>query len=152
MADIKTIAAQFENHTLPKEQWTHQAHIAVAFAHIEKYKNEELALQSLRQGIKGYNAAVGTANTDASGYHETLTVFWLRVISEYATQKKDDDMVGKFEAFLQTFLSSPQFPARFYSKDLLFSTTARHAWAAPDLLPLSALEELVSGTIADGAT
>jgi hypothetical protein len=150
MPDIQSIAAQFENQTLPKEQWTHHAHIAVAFAHLEKYKNEELALPNLRQGIKAYNTAVGTANTDTSGYHETLTVFWLRVISEYASQTKADDIEKRYEGFLRTFLSSPQLPARFYSGELLFSKAARQSWTDPDLLAISALRELVVGAIVKG--
>ena len=39
MTDIRIIATQFESKILPKEQWTHSAHIAVAFVQLDKHKN-----------------------------------------------------------------------------------------------------------------
>ena len=38
MIDIIEIANQFNNKTLPKSDWTHTAHIAVAFVDIESIK------------------------------------------------------------------------------------------------------------------
>jgi hypothetical protein len=38
MTDINTITTQFENKTLPKEQWTHRANFAVAFVYPDNYK------------------------------------------------------------------------------------------------------------------
>ena len=45
-----------------------------------------VALSQLRQGITRYNESVGTANTDSSGYHETLTSFYVDLIARFLDQ------------------------------------------------------------------
>ena len=61
--------------TLPKSSWTHGAHVAVAACLAFDHPQEE-ALNLTRAGIVHFNTCVGTANTEDSGYHETLTRFW----------------------------------------------------------------------------
>jgi hypothetical protein len=147
ITDIQTIATQFEHKTLPKEAWTHHAHIAVAFAQVHQFNNEEKTLQSLQQGIKAYNLSVGTQNTENSGYHETLTVFWLKAVYEYYCISKQDDVNDMFQGFIHSLLASPTLPLQFFSKELLFSTSARQTWTEPDLLPISTLKEMVAATM-----
>lgn len=143
MADIKTIVANFQNKTLPKEQWTHSAHIAVAFFQLDNLKSFEKTLNYLRKQIKEYNISVGTENNDTSGYHETLTVFWLKVVTEFSNTKNLSDTELAYTLFMKTMLSSSKFPMKFYSKDLLFSKTARQKWIEPNLLPVSEIKELI---------
>src|SRR5213076_1032724 len=71
----------FFHHTLSRAQWTHAAHVTLAAALL--YSAEvATVLPRVRNAIQSYNEAVGTMNTDNSGYHETLTVFWLRVVAQ----------------------------------------------------------------------
>ena len=71
----------FFHHTLPKAQWTHAAHVTVAACLLHQ-DDVPSVLPVLRNAISSYNASVGTQNTDTSGYHETLTVFWLKVVAQ----------------------------------------------------------------------
>ena len=41
---------------------------------------QEEATSRIREGIQHYNRSVGTINSDHSGYHETLTVFWMAIV------------------------------------------------------------------------
>jgi hypothetical protein len=143
MTDINTISTQFENKTLLKEQWTHHAHLAVAFVYLDKYKSLQHTLPNIREGIKAYNVSVGTANTENSGYHETLTVFWLTVVYEYYVLKNRNDLNATYRAFIQTIFVKAEFPLKFYSKELLFSKVGRQTWVEPDLLPISKIKEMV---------
>ena len=34
----------------------------------------------MRRGIVHYNQCAGTINSDHSGYHETITLFWLAIV------------------------------------------------------------------------
>lgn len=52
--------------TLPKQEWTHQAHLKVGLWHLLRYSSSE-SLQRLRQSIKQYNLICGVANTDTQG-------------------------------------------------------------------------------------
>ncbi len=143
MADIRTIAEQFANRTLPKAAWTHGAHIAVAFVELDAHGNFDGALASLRQKIRAYNESVGTENTDESGYHETLTVLWLRIVDTYCRTMGGADLEADYQRFLKTLPAMSQFPALLYSRKLLFSKQARHSWVAPDLLPIEEIETIL---------
>jgi len=144
MTDIRIIATQFESKILPKEQWTHSAHIAVAFVQLDKHKNFEKTLSKLRELIKEYNISVGTKNNDNSGYHETLTIFWLKVVWEFCAVKNQTDINALFNSFVKTVLASSKLPTKFYSNELLFSKTARLIWTDPNLQPISEIKNLIT--------
>jgi hypothetical protein len=144
MTDINAITTQFENKTLPKEQWTHLAHFAVAFVYLEKYQTIHETLPQIRESIKSYNVSVGTANTESSGYHETLTIFWLTVVYEFYALKNHSDINAAYSQFIKTGFMKPDFPLNFYTKELLFSTVARESWVEPNLLKLFTLKEMYS--------
>jgi hypothetical protein len=144
MADIRKIATQFTNRTLPKEEWTHTAHIAVAFAELEILKDFENTLHGLRRKIKEYNLSVGTENTNNSGYHETLTIFWLTVLNEFYSLNRQFNLEELFNRFVKTICATSKFPTLFYSRELLFSTHARLNWVNPDLLPLTDINKILS--------
>jgi hypothetical protein len=80
LAGTEALVAAFLARTLPKSAWTHVAHLRVGLWHVRRL-GETGALTALRSAISSYNEAVGTANTDTSGYHETLTIFYVRLIA-----------------------------------------------------------------------
>jgi hypothetical protein len=60
--EIEELVTKFSEKSLPKEEWTHQAHIKVALWHSFNYEFE-YALDLVRTKIKTYNISVGTPNT-----------------------------------------------------------------------------------------
>ncbi len=136
ITEANELIRQFENCNLPKEKWTHEAHFVMALWYC-CHQPLPQALQLIKEGIKKFNVSVGGANTDHSGYHETITVFYTRLIINYVLQ---NDTASGFENKLagleqQEFLKK-DFPLRFYSKELLTSKEARKDWVAPDIQPL----------------
>ena len=84
-----------------------------------------------------YNQCVGTVNSDHSGYHETITLFWLAVVK--ARLREVDDAMPRIEAvrIVVTELAPQRDLYReYYSFDVVRSIEARRAWMAPDLKPL----------------
>ena len=69
----------FEQGTWPKSAWTHAAHVAVASCYLIECPDQDAA-DLMRRGIIHYNQCVGTINNDHSGYHETITLFWLAIV------------------------------------------------------------------------
>lgn len=53
---------EFEQGTLPRAQWTHAAHLAVAAWYLVTLREHE-ALDRMRSGIQHYNECVGSRNT-----------------------------------------------------------------------------------------
>lgn len=122
--------AAFSDHTLPEAEWTHAAHVAVAAAWI--HEDPATALDRLRPAISEYNAAKGVQNTATSGYHETLTRFWVLRIAETLPHEKSRleavrDAVARYGPQSGLF-------RQYYSFDVVHSVGARREWIAPDLL------------------
>lgn len=70
--ELEILARKFAECSLPKEDWTHAAHLSVGLWHVEKYGAEE-ALRRLRIGIRKLNQSYGGANSSTSGYHESIS-------------------------------------------------------------------------------
>ena len=81
-SNITILVTKFSNKTLPFTEWNHRAHLIVGLWHNMNY-NFDHALELVKSKIKEYNISVGTPNTDDSGYHETLTIFWMLVTKIY---------------------------------------------------------------------
>ncbi|MGD1703814.1 hypothetical protein [Dapis sp. BLCC M229] len=45
--------------------------------------SESEAINYIRDRIKKYNAAMGIQMTKNSGYHETITMFWVKRVRQY---------------------------------------------------------------------
>src|SRR4029077_8353785 len=67
---------------LPKAEWTHAAHVAMA-AYFAFDRAAEATFAIMKAGILHHNTSVGTPNTEDNGYHETLTRFWSSEIGEF---------------------------------------------------------------------
>ena len=137
--EIINIVYQFKNHTLPLELWTHEAHLTLAIWHLKKYTYAE-ATCMLRSGIITYNSSTGGVNNSTTGYHETITLFWIKVVADFLRKHLHLTPLAACNAFLASSISSKTYPYEFYSKALLHSTHARSHWTAPDLKPLQILE------------
>jgi hypothetical protein len=119
--------------TLAKKHWTHAAHVAVAACHV--FDRADEALQKIRAGIIYYNTCVGTANTDDSGYHETLTRFWTGLIADFLQTHAFSSRLEFVQASLRRFGSDSTLFRSYYSFDVVKDVRARREWIAPDLQP-----------------
>jgi hypothetical protein len=120
------------NRTLPKEQWTHEAHLRVGLWHVVHFDAPE-ALVLLRHRISRYNESVGTPNSDTSGYHETITRFYVSLIAWFASGQDRSDPLDALARRLIEKYGDRDLPFRYYSRDRLFSVEARRGWVEPDL-------------------
>jgi len=125
---------QFEDQSLPLDLWNHRAHLKVAYLYLTRFSFDE-ALQRLRAGIKAYNAAHNIGDSLTSGYHETMTQAWLRLV--YATLCQFG-AAASADAFFnaQTQLSQTRTLLLFYSRDRIMSPEAKASFITPDLAPL----------------
>ncbi|MEA5564637.1 MULTISPECIES: hypothetical protein [unclassified Anabaena] len=80
--EIQSIVKAFNEFTLPHSRWDHHAHLTVALWYLIRHP-EKQAISLIRDGIQRYNQAMKIANTHNSGYHETMTLFWIYLVSHY---------------------------------------------------------------------
>jgi len=129
----KEILQGFEDGSFPKEQWNHAAHLRVAGCYLVGYPAVE-ALTRMRDGVKRYNVASGGKNTEDSGYHETLTCFWIAVAKAYLAELPDGmTAAAKVQALVDEFGARRDLFREYYGFDVLKSREARARWVAPDL-------------------
>lgn len=126
--DFAAFIDTWERGALPKTAWTHAAHVAVGACYAVRHGADAFA--HTRAGILRHNDAVGTPNTDTSGYHETLTRFWVDVLAAF-TAGLDDEWRAACAAVAR-FGSVRDYHAQFFSYDVVRSVEARRAWSPPD--------------------
>lgn len=121
----------FHDGTLPAAQWTHAAHLRVAWLHLARYELDEAHLR-IRVGIIRLNAAHGLVETAERGYHETLTRVWLVLVraARRRAASADSTSVPSQPGLERTA------PLQYYSRDRLFSVEARARFVSPDLAEL----------------
>jgi hypothetical protein len=133
--EILSLVRRFEDCTLPREEWTHAAHLTVALWHLLQFDWPE-AVARVRARIKRYNAARGIPTTPTGGYHETLTLFWLRAVDAYLQAERNEARALVHLANELAATHDKGLPLTHYTRDLLFSPEARARWVEPDLKPL----------------
>jgi hypothetical protein len=135
MTETERVAQALIDRTLPKAEWTHEAHLRAGLWHVHAH-GAVAALPLLRQRISAYNESVGTANTETSGYHETITRFYVTVIDRFlaaADRTADLDLLARE---LLAAYGDRRLPMHHYSEGRLFSPVARRSWVEPDLRPI----------------
>jgi hypothetical protein len=131
--EIENLVSAFEACSLPKPLWTHRAHLLVALWYNLRYDADE-ALRLVRERIRRYNEAVGTANTETSGYHETITVFYMWAVRRFlADTPADASLVEVANALARSRCAEKDFPFTYYSRECLLSAEARRQFIEPDI-------------------
>ncbi len=101
-AAVTLFIARFERGEVSKAQWTHQAHLVAGYWYVSQLSAEQ-ALEAMRTRISFHNEAVGTANTDSGGYHQSITRLYVQGIAALKAQQP----TAGFEDGLQCLLASP---------------------------------------------
>jgi hypothetical protein len=133
-ADIERIGLGVAERTLPKAEWTHAAHFAAAFWVLGRSGMH--AERDMPKLIRAYNLATGVANTDTSGYHETITLASLRAARAWLEKRPDEPRHEALNELLASAYGRSDWLLEYWSKPVLFSVMARRAWIDPDLKPL----------------
>lgn len=113
----------FRDLTLSKSEWTHEAHLRVCWAVLASRDPSE-TVEFLREAIRSYNEATGVANTKTSGYHETLTRYYVEAVASLDS--------ANIDGVLHSPRCSTSAPLQHWTRQTLFSATARAAWIEPD--------------------
>src|SRR5882757_9068700 len=118
--EIATIGLGLLDRTLPKTAWTHAAHFAATLWLIRCRPEVEIA-REMPGIIRGYNEATGGANTDTSGYHETITQASIRAARAFLIAAPWQPLFVTCNALMH------------WTRLRLFSVEARRKWVEPDI-------------------
>jgi hypothetical protein len=123
---------QFASCQLTPELFSHEAHLRLAWLHLEEHELEE-AIRLVAHQIIAYVTALGAGDK----FNMTLTVAAIRVVHHFRQKAKST----RFLAFIREF---PQLKNNFkelldshYTIDIYQSPLARKTYLEPDLLPFT---------------
>ena len=118
--------------SLPRAEWTHEAHLAACLWLVRERQDIGLE-QQLPDIIRRYNESVGGVNDDTQGYHETLTQFYISTVKAHHGAQAELGLLDSVNLLLRSHRGQRDWPLRFYSKEVLFSLKARRELVPPDL-------------------
>ena len=128
--EIDDFLAAFESGTLPKERWTHATHLLAGACYVHRL-GQSSAINHMRRCVRRYNEAVGGKNTATSGYHETITVFWIKVLDALLLHAQPIARAEFAALAVERFTPQRDLFRRFYDFDVIASTEARAEWTPP---------------------
>ena len=121
---------QFSSCKMNSEVFSHEAHLRLAWIHINKY-GFHTALQNISQQLKAFVEHAGAKDK----YNKTLTLAAVNAVNHFVRKSK----ATNFETFIIEF---PSLKNNFkglikshYSVDIFNSTIAKKEFLEPDLLP-----------------
>ena len=122
--------------SLLREHWTHEAHLAATTYLLLRRPDIDLD-EELPGIIRRFNESLGGVNSDAEGYHETITRSFLQGVRLFLAEANGR---APLHELVNELLLSPMgrrdWPMRFYSRERLFSAEARKSHVDPDLASL----------------
>ena len=134
-AEVLRLVREFEACTLPRAEWTHGAHLVVALCYLVRHEEAE-ATKLIRDRIQRYNKACGVETTKTSGYHETITLFYVRIIRRFLSAANPDCTLVALANSLTDACGDKNLPLEYYSRERLMSWEARTGWLEPDIKAL----------------
>ncbi len=134
IAEAEKMVNNFLIGRLGKDEFTHEAHLITGLYMLAHHGDGTMNL--LRKKIADFLASIGVENTDSSGYHETLTRFWLWLLKnvfgdETGQVQWNQDVLDELVASEK--LADRNIWLRHYSKDRMMSVEARRNFIEPDL-------------------
>jgi 8-oxo-dGTP pyrophosphatase MutT (NUDIX family) len=133
MSDDELLTA-FEDCSLPKKQWSHRAHVRVAFMYVTRLGLGE-AIDRMRSQIMAYNAAHGVEDGPQTGYHETTTQAFMRLIHQAIHQREPVQDSSEFCERSPELLDGRVLLC-YYTRDRIMAPAARYGFVEPDIAPL----------------
>jgi hypothetical protein len=136
-AEAAAIGEDFIARTLPRERWTHEAHL-IAALYVLTGRRDLVAERDLPRLIRSYNAAIGFEDDDGRGYHETITQFHIRAIRHFIARRGADlGLAALCNELIASPLGARDLIFSYYSRETLFSLEAKGRFVQPDLRPLA---------------
>jgi hypothetical protein len=132
---------------LPREAWTHEAHLAATAYLLLRRPDIDLD-RELSVIIRRFNESVGGVNSETEGYHETITRTFLHGVRLFLDGcDRDQPMHGLVNELLLSPMGRRDWPLRFYSGERLFSVEARLTHVSPDLRTMPRSATVIRGPV-----
>ncbi|PAL20243.1 hypothetical protein [Sphingopyxis sp. GW247-27LB] len=134
-SDIRALGEGLLACALPREAWTHEAHLAACLWLLTERPDIDIDAE-IAGLIRRFNESVGGVNDDRNGYHDSITRAYVAGVRLFLSEATETGLAARVNALLLSPMGARDWPLRFYSRELLFSVAARRGYVEPDLFPL----------------
>ncbi|MBL0769115.1 hypothetical protein JI743_09875 [Sphingopyxis sp. DHUNG17] len=133
-SDIRALGEGLLACALPREAWTHEAHLAASLWLLTERPDIDVDAE-IAGLICRFNESVGGVNNDHEGYHDSITRAYVAGVRLFVARTEETELAARVNALLRSEVGRRDWPLRFYSRELLFSVAARRGFVEPDLAP-----------------
>ena len=131
--EIRALVSAFEACSFHPSEFRHYQHLTVALWYVWHLSPED-AITKMTNGIRRLAERYGKM-----GYHETITLFWLRTVANFAaTHRPKTSLTATANAMIDS-CNDKDTINQFYSAELLATAKAKAEWVEPDLKALPEL-------------
>jgi hypothetical protein len=126
-AEIEEVVRRFESCEYQPEEFVHARHLTVATWYFLQFE-ASAAEERMRAGLQKFIRYHGK-----SGYHVTITEFWLRLVRHTLRElQANDGAVAGVNRVVER-LNSKALILEYFSRERVESTEAKAGWLEPDL-------------------
>ena len=122
--DLRSLVNEFEACSFHPSEFKHYQHLAVALWYVSNLPYDDAGIQRL------------AASYGKTGYHETITEFWLRMVRGFLAEGGRAKSIAMVANQLVEKYHNKNLILDYYSAELLASAEAKEGWVEPDLKPL----------------
>ncbi len=128
--EIRLLVSEFETCSFHPTEFRHHQHLAVVLWYVATLPYPD-ASERMKSGIQRLAASYGK-----TGYHETITEFWLRMVRGFLAEGDRAKSIAVMANQLIEKYGDKNLILDYYSPELLASAEAKSEWLGPDLKPL----------------
>ena len=128
--EIHALVSAFEACRFHPSEFRHYQHLTVALWYVWHFSPDE-ASAKMTKGIRRLAETHGKM-----GYHETITLFWLRIVANFVAEHRANKSLSETANALIDRCHDKDLIGQFYSAELLATDKAKAEWVEPDLKAL----------------
>src|SRR5438045_6374353 len=124
--EILDLVRRFESCEIHPADFRHYQHLTDALWYVRQFPYDT-ASEKMRTGIQRLAAAYGK-----TGYHETITMFWLVMVRDFAVGADAEEAICALANRMITSYEDKDLIKEYYSEELLASAEAKKGWVDTD--------------------
>lgn len=128
--DDHTFEAAFNSATLPPSLFNHEAHLRLAWIHIQQY-GLDTAIENICSQLLNYVDHHGARDK----YNETLTIAAIKAVYHFINRSDDTQFSDFIHSFPRLKYQFMELMNAHYSFDIFNAPKAKTQFLEPDLLP-----------------
>ena len=123
---------QFETYKLKPRMFSHEAHLRLAYIHIQKYGADQAEINMCSQ-IKGYAESLGVTDK----FNKTVTIASVKAMNHFMNDSTSDNFYDFIKEFPRLLTDFRGIIGQHYGFNVFGDLKAKQEFVEPDLMPFS---------------